>query len=198
MLQVDGLTVTGLTPVSLAVESGECVAVAGPSGSGKTLLLRAIADLDPATGMVSLDAAERNGMTAPRWRSLVMYVPAVSGWWRATVSQHFADWGGIGPMIEALRLPPDCGAWPISRLSTGEQQRLALARSMCRSPRILLLDEPTSALDAPDTETVERTIEEFCSDGGGVIWVSHDAAQRQRVSGRTLTIVDGALREQSA
>jgi len=198
MLQVDGLTVIGLTPVSFEVEKGECVTVAGPSGSGKTLLLRAIADLDPAAGTVTLDGTERNGMTAPCWRSLVTYVPAVSGWWRATVSQNFADWENVGPMIEALRLPPECGAWPVSRLSTGEQQRLALTRSMCRSPRVLLLDEPTSALDAPDTETVERTIEEFCSSGGGVIWVSHDAEQRQRVSGRTLIIVGGTLREQSA
>ena len=197
MLQVDELTVPGLTSVSFAVENGECVTVAGPSGSGKTLLLRATADLDPAAGTVTVDGIDRNSITAPRWRSLVMYVPAVSGWWQATVSQHFADWGSTVPLIEALRLPPDCGTWPVSRLSTGEQQRLALARAICRRPRVLLLDEPTSALDAPDTKTVERMIEEFRFGGGGVIWVSHDDVQRQRVSHRTLAIVGGALREQS-
>ena len=197
MLQVDELTVPGLNPVSFEVGNGECVTVAGPSGSGKTLLLRATADLDPADGTVTVDSIERNSMTAPRWRSLVMYVPAVSGWWHTGVSQHFADWANIVPMIEALRLPPACGAWSVSRLSTGEQQRLALARAICRGPRVLLLDEPTSALDAPDTETVERLIEEFRSDGGGVVWVSHDAAQRQRVSHRTLAIVGGSLREQT-
>ena len=196
MLQVDGLTVAGLTPVSFDVEKGECVAVAGPSGSGKTLLLRATADLDPAAGTVKLDGAERNSMAAPRWRSLVMYVPAVSGWWRTTVSQHFASWPRIVPMVEALRLTPDCGDWPISRLSTGEMQRLALLRAMCRQPRVLLLDEPTSALDPPDTEIVERSIEDFRSGGGAVVWISHDGLQRQRVSRRTLTIAGGALREQ--
>ena len=197
MLQVDELTVPGLTPVSFEVGNGDCVTVAGPSGSGKTLLLRAIADLDPAAGTVKVDGNERNSMTAPRWRGLVMYVPAVSGWWHTTVSRHFADWGSAVPLIESLRLPPACGAWPVSRLSTGEQQRLALARAICRGPRVLLLDEPTSALDSPDTKTVERLIEEFRSSGDGVVWVSHDAAQRQRVSHRTLAIVGGSLREQT-
>ena len=112
MLQVDELTVPGLSSVSFAVENGECVTVAGPSGSGKTLLLRATADLDPAAGTVTVDGIDRNSMTAPRWRSLVMYVPAVSGWWQATVSQHFADWGSTVPLIEALRLPPTAAPGP--------------------------------------------------------------------------------------
>ena len=55
-----------MTPVSFEVGNGDCVTVAGPSGSGKTLLLRAIADVDPAAGTVKVDGNERNGMTAPR------------------------------------------------------------------------------------------------------------------------------------
>lgn len=198
MLRVEGLSVPGLDPVSFTAGEGECIAIAGPSGSGKTLLLRAIADLDPVQGDVLLDDASREGMPAPRWRSLVIYVPAVSGWWRATVSQHFHDWAEAAPLAGSLRLPADCGTWPISRLSTGEQQRLALVRALCRHPKVLLLDEPTSALDATDTEAVENLIEEFRNDGGAIVWVSHDAAQRHRVATRTLTIANGMLREATA
>ena len=195
MLQVEGLTIPGLAPASFAVASGECVAVAGPSGSGKTLLLRAIADLDPAPGTVALNGSDSYDMPAPRWRSLVMYVAAVPGWWNTTVSSHFADWRNAIQFAETLRLPRECGTWPVSRLSTGEQQRLALVRALCRSPRVLLLDEPTSALDTSDTEAMERSIEAFQSNGGTVIWVSHDATQRARVARRTLTIDRGALQE---
>ncbi len=198
MLRIEELSIPGLAPISLSIEGGACVAIAGPSGSGKTLLLRAIADLDEASGTVTLDGADRNSMTAPFWRRQVMYLPAVSGWWRSQVSQHFDDWAEAVPQVEALRLPPDCGDWPIARLSTGEQQRLALVRAMCRRPRVLLLDEPTSALDASDTEAVEHYIGKFLYDGGAAVWVSHDAAQRQRISNRTMTIDRGVLRNESA
>ena len=197
MLQVEGLAVSGLSPVTFSVENGACIAIAGPSGSGKTLLLRAIADLDPVAGIITLEGSERDSIPAPRWRSLVMYVPVVSGWWGTTVSQHFPDWQDAIRLVETLRLPSDCGTWPISRLSTGEQQRLALARAMCRQPKVLLLDEPTSALDAADTETVENAVEAFRLDGGSVIWVSHTEEQRKRLAIRTLTITGGALKELS-
>lgn len=68
---------------------------------------------------------------------------------------------------------------------------------MCRRPKVLLLDEPTSALDASDSEATEHPIDTFRSGGGSVIWVSHDAEQRQRMATRTLTIVQGALQETS-
>ena len=54
MLRVDHLKVRGLPPLSFSVSKGECLAVEGPSGCGKSLLLRAIADLDPAEGAVFL------------------------------------------------------------------------------------------------------------------------------------------------
>ena len=60
LLQVRDLRTNILKPASLALAAGECIAVKGPSGAGKTLLLRAIADLDPNQGVVSLEGRDRS------------------------------------------------------------------------------------------------------------------------------------------
>jgi putative ABC transport system ATP-binding protein len=92
MLQVRDLRTNILRPASFALSVGECLAVRGPSGAGKTLLLRALADLDPNEGLVTLEGRNRSTIAGPEWRRLVGYVPAEPGWWAETVGEHFADW----------------------------------------------------------------------------------------------------------
>jgi len=195
MLSVTDLTRLGLGPWSFTVESGECLALRGPSGAGKSLLLRAIADLDPNEGRVSLDGESREDMAAPDWRRRVAYLAAEPGWWAETVAEHFADWAAARPLVEDLGLSADCGDWPIARLSTGEKQRLALARSLLMNPRALLLDEPTSGLDPDAVERVEALIRARQEAGIAVLWVTHDRTQAERVARRRLEIEDGKLRE---
>ncbi len=71
MLEVRALSRPGLAPVDLDLAAGEALALLGPSGSGKTLLLRAIADLDPNQGRVSLNGRSRESQPAPAWRRRV-------------------------------------------------------------------------------------------------------------------------------
>ncbi|MBF0336032.1 MAG: ATP-binding cassette domain-containing protein, partial [Alphaproteobacteria bacterium] len=132
MLSVRDLTRPGLAPASFDLADGECVAVRGVSGSGKTLLLRAVADLDPAEGTVTLDGAPREAISGPQWRRLVGYLPAEPGWWGEAVAEHFEDWAGMAPLVLRLGLPDGAGDWPVARLSTGERQRLALLRAIER------------------------------------------------------------------
>ncbi len=75
---IEGLRTKVGGPFSFAVERGECVALSGPSGCGKTLLLRALADLDPAEGTVLLDGQNRDSMPAPQWRRKAGWLPAES------------------------------------------------------------------------------------------------------------------------
>ena len=196
MLLVRDLARPGLGPISFELQVGECIALRGPSGAGKSLLLRAIADLDPNSGTVTLDGSARESMPAPQWRRQVTYLPAEPGWWADRVGAHYSDWQTARPLVEALALPADCDHWPVLRLSTGERQRLGLVRVLLLEPRVLLLDEPTSGLDAEATESVERLVLERLAQGTSVLWVTHDDAQAKRVARRALKISKGQAREE--
>src|SRR5262245_29894191 len=180
---------------SFELRPGECIAIQGPSGVGKSLLLRAIADLDPNEGTVKLDGILRESMPAPLWRRQVTYVAAEPGWWADTVEQNFAKWDEAIPFIEELNLPPTCGAWNVQRLSTGEKQRLGLARALTLHSRVLLLDEPTSALDPDATAIVEAIVARRRSTGMGVIWSTHDGLQARRVASRLFIMSGGRIEE---
>ena len=195
MLSVRALARPALGPVSFELADGECVAVGGASGSGKTLLLRAIADLDPNEGVVVLDGASREAMPAPEWRRRVVYVAAEPGWWRDTVGGHFDDWDEVRELVAATGLPDDCRKWPISRLSTGERQRLGLVRALVLEPRVLLLDEPTSGLDDAATEAVEELVRARLAGGASALWVTHDGDQSRRLTRRRLVCAGGAVSE---
>lgn len=195
MLTVANLRRPSLASVNLSLADGECVAVQGPSGAGKSLLLRAIADLDPSEGDVGLDGVKREDMPAPDWRRRVMYAGAEPGWWAETPAPHFPDRDKARALVERLGLSPEILDQPISRLSTGERQRLALARALARNPRVLLLDEPTAALDAKARAMAEALVEQYRSRGLAVIWVTHDPEQSARVARRLLIIDHGRVEE---
>lgn len=176
-----GLTRPGLAPVTLALDAGAVAAVSGPSGAGKSLLLRALADLDPSDGRVAVAGTERSSVSGPAWRRRVAYVPSDSGWWAETVGAHMADPERAADLLVRLGLDAGALAWPVSRLSTGERQRLALIRALIGAPEVLLLDEPTSGLDPAATAAVEALIRETCAAGACAVVVSHDIAQAARL-----------------
>ncbi len=197
LLSVRGLARPGLDIPDFDLGAGEALSVTGPSGSGKTLFLRALADLDPNGGELALGDDSRAAMPAPQWRRRVTYVPSESGWWAEQVREHFADWPAAAREAASLGLAAECGGWPVARLSTGERQRLALARALVHGPEILLLDEPTSGLDVQLTWTVEARLKEFLSGGGAMIFVTHDPAQARRLAKRCLRFDSGAAREEA-
>ncbi|MGE5146756.1 MAG: ATP-binding cassette domain-containing protein [Candidatus Eiseniibacteriota bacterium] len=195
MLTIEKLQRPGLAPVTLSLGPGEAVAVMGPSGAGKTLLLRAIADLDPNDGAVALDGNTRDSMTAPRWRRLVGYLPAESGWWADRVGAPFATPAEAVPLVEALGLSAEALDWPVARLSTGERQRLALARLLANAPKVLLLDEPTSGLDEAATERAETLLKQRLAQGCALLFATHSHDQARRLARRCLRVEHGQVRE---
>lgn len=195
MLRIRGLRRQGLGPVDLDLAAGECTVVTGVSGSGKSLLLRAIADLDPSDGAVSLDGADRAAIPAPEWRRRVGYLAAEPGWWADTVAEHFEHPDAAAGFIVALGLEPGVLKARVDILSTGERQRLALARLIAGGPGVLLLDEPTSAVDSDNVARVEAVVRERLANGRAVLMVSHDRAQALRIATRRMSMVAGRLTE---
>ena len=194
LLQVRDLRRPMLGPLSLDVQAGECVCISGPSGTGKSQLLRAIADLDPHEGEVLLAGVPARATRAHHWRRQVGLLPPESHWWLPTPGEHFTNGTPVTPA--ELGLPEDILATPVERLSSGEKQRLALLRLLANRPRVLLLDEPTANLDPANTLRAEAVIR-ACRESGevAVIWISHDAAQIERIGCRALYLEDGRLRE---
>jgi putative ABC transport system ATP-binding protein len=191
-LLVEHLRHEVLRDIGLSVPAAQTLCVYGRSGSGKSLLLRAIADLDPNQGEVRLGEVRRSALSAPQWRHLVAYLPPESHWWLDTVRGHAADWPL--PQLEQLGFDPQVLDWEISRLSTGERQRLSIVRALARQPRALLLDEPTANLDQTSVLAVEQLLKDYqAQHQAPMVWVSHDPAQRQRIADSSREMLAGAL-----
>jgi ABC-type iron transport system FetAB ATPase subunit len=152
------------------------------------VLLRMLADLIPHEGAARLDGIACSAMPAPAWRHSVRYCAANSGWWADTVAEHFEDLATAKAHGWQIGLGPELFDKNPGQLSTGERQRMALLRSLENDPGFLLLDEPTSALDATTTAEVEALIAERMRGGMGVVLVSHDGSQLQRLSNAILEI----------
>ena len=200
-LRLDGLSTMLLREVDLTLATGERIFLSGASGSGKSLLLRAVADLDPHRGEVWLDDLPRSRLTPPEWRRRVGLLPAESHWWAETVGEHWrapvAD-SPIEALLVALGFDVDVSGWAITRLSTGERQRLALARLLLNQPQALLLDEATANLDSVNRERVETVLEDYhAAHATAMLWVSHDPEQRVRLGGRRLVIRESRLEPES-
>ncbi len=196
-LRLQGIQPRGLEPVDLTIAAGERVFISGPSGAGKSLLLRAVADLDPHPGEAILGNTPRSSLPAPDWRRRVALLPAEPGWWAETVGEHMPVCEPLGrlDLLGSLGFDADVLRWQIGRLSTGERQRLALARLLSLRPEALLLDEPTANLDPSNRDRAEDLITAYqTGQGAAVLWVSHDPEQRRRLGTGALVIDGGRLR----
>jgi putative ABC transport system ATP-binding protein len=194
-LRIVGLRSALAGPFDLTIAAGECVAITGPSGSGKSLFLRMIADLDPCEGEAYLDGVERRSLTAPAWRHRVVYNAAEPGWWSETVADHFpgAALAFARTMAPRLGLPTAQLDGPVTLLSTGERQRLALIRALALASPMLLLDEPTGSLDEQSTQLVETVLREYAANGTTIALVTHSPEQAARLGHRHLRMAERHL-----
>jgi len=186
-LELQQLQRSGFKPVSLKVTASNTLCLQGASGSGKTLLLRAIADLDPNQGEVTLGDKKRSQVSAHQWRQHLSYVPSESHWWKDSVHQHSTHWSI--EYLTALGFKEEVLNWQVKRLSSGERQRLAIVRALSSKPFALLLDEPTANLDPENTAKVEQLISTYQQEQQcPIIWVTHDTAQCQRIGDASFSL----------
>jgi ABC-type multidrug transport system ATPase subunit len=192
--------------LDLALARGELVGLSGPSGLGKSTLLRAVAGLvDFAAGRVRLNGRTPAELGWPAFRRRVVYMAQRPVLLDASVRENlaraftYAVSGGVLPEGRVGELLSRLGLEGRERqaartLSVGQQQRVALARTLSVAPDFILLDEPTSALDAESVEVAEALVREEAARGrlGGIL-VSHDRAQLERLCGRVVELGDYAV-----
>lgn len=193
LLSVNNLHYLHCGPVDFEIKAAECIGISGASGSGKSRLLRALADLDEHQGEICLDEINQQQIDAHNWRKKVALLSAETYWWFDRVGEHFTDLSDA--KLQALGLAPEVASWAVSRLSSGEKQRLGLLRLLENEPEVLLLDEPTANLDKKNVELFEAFIQEYLANKNAcAIWISHDAEQLQRVSKQQYEIKNGRLK----
>jgi putative ABC transport system ATP-binding protein len=200
---VDGTPL--LEDINLEVLSGDILVIVGPSGSGKTSLLRLINRLDePTTGTIlvnSRDYQEIPPRELRRQMGMVMQSPhlfpgTVADNIRFGPQQHgeFIPDDGIEKILDEVGLP-NYSDVNVTRLSVGEAQRVALARTLANSPQVLLLDEPTSALDPDSRDDVEKLVMRIIRQQElTCLIVTHDHLQALRMGTRAMVIEQGRIK----
>ncbi|WP_280411402.1 ABC transporter ATP-binding protein [Nocardia asiatica] len=180
-----------LRDLDLDIARGEFVALLGRSGSGKSTLLRALAELD-------YDVPGSGELSVPAERSVVFQDSRLLPWMRV-LDNVILGLGGsdaAGPGRAALAEVGLAGrerAWP-KELSGGEQQRVALARSLVREPELLLADEPFGALDALTRIKMHALLEDLCAKHRpAVLLVTHDVDEAVLLADRVLVLDDGRV-----
>jgi putative ABC transport system ATP-binding protein len=180
----------------LSFPPGELTVVAGPSGSGKSTLLNVISGITPPTsGSVKVFGELVTDFRESRR----------DAWRRRTIGMIFQDFNLIGELspLDNIRLPESFGKvvrpavdprslmkrfgvpedrTTVSRMSRGEQQRIAIARALLFDPPIILADEPTASLDTKNGTFVIDTLVEEAAKGKTVIAVSHDPEFSERAA----------------
>ena len=194
-LCLSALTTLHLGPIDWQINRGECISLTGPSGSGKSLLLRAVADLDPHEGEVALDGANAQSMPGHAWRRRVGLLPAEPFWWQERVGDHFEDLAN-SHMLEALGLSEAALGWTVSRCSTGERQRLALARLLQNKPEVLLLDEPTAGLAPNLVQMMLERIRRITTRMDSAVLLVTQTLDAVRLSDRGYLLSAGVIRYQ--
>jgi macrolide transport system ATP-binding/permease protein len=204
-----GVPLTVLTDVSLAIQSGEFVAVMGASGSGKSTLMNIIGCLDtPSAGAYRIrgvDVASLSGDALAALRrdtfgfifqryNLMSDLSAVEN---AEVPAVYCGMpknervAHAGDLLKALGLGDRLQHYP-SQLSGGQQQRVSIARALMNGGPVILADEPTGALDSQGGKDVMAILEKLHGEGHTIIVVTHDsdiAAYAHRI----VRIVDGRI-----
>lgn len=209
-----GREVTAVSDISLEIESGEYLALIGPSGSGKTTLLSVLgAMLAPTAGDVLLDGQPLYRMTLRECASirrqrfgfvfqtfnLIPYLTALEnvqapmllcGVPQGEQESRATDLLNRFDLGDRMHHRP-------SELSVGQQQRVALARTLANDPSIILADEPTGNLDPQTRDVVLATLDEFHREGRTIIVVTHDPAVA-KCAQRRLSLSAGSITEDTS
>ena len=217
LMEVDGLSKDGsFSNISFTLKSGEVLGITGLLGSGRTSVAKALFGLvAPDRGSIKVDRKPvtlGDPQTASRAR--IGYVPedrlteglflsqsilrnVAIGRLDAHTRGGFLDMGGLtgeaGDWLTKLKVKaPDVNA-PVQSLSGGNQQRVALARWLSRTPRVLILNGPSVGVDVGSKADIHDIIRDLAKQGIGIIVISDDLPELLATCHRILVMRDGRI-----
>ena len=197
--------------VDLDVVPGEVVVIIGPSGTGKSTMLRCVNGLeDISDGSIKFEGEQVRAKTreiVKLRRRIGMIFQSFNLYPHLTALQNVM----LAPMkvlkqprsqveersralFRKVRLEHRCDAYP-GQLSGGEQQRVAIARTLAMEPHLMLFDEPTSALDPETVGDVLRVMEDLAKEGRTMLVVTHEIGFARHVGSRMLFMDGGKIIE---
>ena len=198
--------VVALHPLDLTLERGSTTGVIGPNGSGKSTLVRVLATLvlpdagwarvfghDVVTdsfhvkrhiNRVSVEAAFFKELSA--WENLV-YASRIYGVADRSLRSR------VEAVLARVGLPRDVLDRPLRHLSRGQQQKVAIARSVLTTPSLLLMDEPTTGLDPRSKREVQRMVADLREDSVTTLLCTHDMQEAEALCDRVLLMDYGRV-----
>lgn len=204
------IKVHAVNGITIDVEQGEFTAIVGPSGSGKTTLLNMIGGLDkPTKGEILVDNTDLSKLKSSQLIDFRMnnigfvfqsynLIPVLTAKENVEFIMNLQKWPKKKrqertlELLNAVGLGDRINSRP-SKLSGGEQQRVAVARALASKPKFILADEPTANLDSKSTETLIGIMETLNKEENiTFIFSTHDARVVKRAR-RVITIEDGKV-----
>ncbi|MCP8856942.1 ABC transporter ATP-binding protein [Latilactobacillus fuchuensis] len=198
-----------LDDLSFDVKKGEFISIVGPSGSGKTTLLYCISSLlPPTTGTVLINGQNPYGWNATKLATFrrkeigfifqhFQLIPALTAYDNlvlpGTLNGHRIKPATVATLTKRLELKAELHQ-SIDALSGGEQQKVAIGRTILADPDIIFLDEPTSALDTHSRLLVMTILQELVTTGKTIVMVTHDLTLASQ-SSRAIVLKDGHIQK---
>ncbi len=193
--------------IDFTIEKGEFVVVLGPSGAGKSTILNLLGGMDTASsGSIVVDGKDItkfNNKELTNYRATDVgfvfqfynLIPSLTTRENVALVKEIVKKGlDVDEVLEAVGLKEHKYQFP-TQLSGGEQQRVSIARAICKNPKMLLCDEPTGALDS-DTGIIILSLLQDMSrvEGRTVIIVTHNAVLAEAAD-KIIKIKNGKIKE---
>ena len=203
--QTGDTVVKAVDNVSFSIEKGEFCVVLGPSGAGKTTILNLLGGMDKATsGKITVGGKEITGLRGPQLteyrRTDVGFVfqfynlmPNLTALENVELARQVCR-DALDPrrVMEQVGLGERLNNFP-AQLSGGEQQRVSIARALCKNPALLLCDEPTGALDSKTGVQVLALLKDVCKTYGATVVIITHNAMIAPLGSRVIRVKNGGI-----
>lgn len=192
----NGERIEVLRGISFAAKPGESIAITGASGSGKSTLLHLLGGLETADhGDITLDGHRREIGFVFQFHYLLQDLSALEN---VALPLLIARWKKKSAFERAMLLLVETGLGdraehPISHLSGGEQQRVAVARALVTGPTLLLADEPTGNLDEFISEQIGKTLVDYARKHSAITIIATHSASLAKMCDRLLVLEGGKI-----